>query len=375
MKLLIAGDFSPRARGQHLLDSKSNFELFGDVKDLVSCYDYSIVNFETNISTEDSKPIQKYGPNLTTTPEAVELIKYLGFNVVTLANNHFYDYGDNAICNTLSILDKFAIHYVGGGRDVREASKTLFLQKNDESLAIINACEHEFSIAGEHHGGAYGIDVIQIYHDIQVAKTKADYVLVIIHGGHEHFQLPSLRMQDWYRFFIEVGADAVVNHHQHCFSGMELYQGKPIYYGLGNFFFDLPTQKKRTPWNEGILLDLEFSKDNITHRPIPFIQFENEPTINILGDYSDFLCKFERLNSIILDRVLLEKEISKFYAKTQRGFTCILEPYMGRIFRSAYYRKLLPSLISKNKILSLLNLTECESHIDRLKFNLKSRLK
>lgn len=52
-----------------------------------------------------------------------------------------------------------------------------------------------------------------------------------MHGGHEHYQLPSLRMQETYRFFIDAGADVVVNHHQHCFSGYEIYNNKYIFMG------------------------------------------------------------------------------------------------------------------------------------------------
>ena len=81
---------------------------------------------------------------------------------------------------------------------------------------------------------------IQQFYKIQEAKENADYVLVIVHGGIEHYQLPTSRMIETYRFFIDAGADAVVNHHQHCYSGYERYKSKPIIYGLGNLLFDNP---------------------------------------------------------------------------------------------------------------------------------------
>lgn len=375
MKLVIAGDLAPRARAQEMLDNNNYFGCFKDVKNILAGFDYAIVNFETNIPTPYSQPIEKNGPNLKTTPEVIDLIKYLGFNVVTLANNHFYDYGDDAVNNTISLLDRADIRHVGGGRNITEARKILFLKKDNETIALINACEHEFSIANDTHGGSYGIDPIKIYQDIKLAKEQADYIIVIIHGGHEHFQLPSLRMQEWYRFFIEVGADVVVNHHQHCFSGMEEYKGKPIYYGLGNFLFDLTTQNKRTSWNEGILLELEFSNKKIYHKPIPYIQFEKNPSIDIIQDTSDFIQRFEKLNSIISNRDELSKNIDNFYKKNRKGIYGIFQPYFGRILKSAYYRGFLPSLLSKKKQLAILNLTECESHLDRLRYNFRNRIK
>ena len=64
-------------------------------------------------------------------------------------------------------------------------------------------------------------------------------------------------MMETYRFFIEVGADAVVNHHQHCFSGYEIYKNKPIFYGLGNFSFDGIGSGDR--WSSGYIVTLNFS--------------------------------------------------------------------------------------------------------------------
>jgi len=375
MKIIIAGDFAPHARGQEMLNSKEYIGYFDEVRNILSSSDYAIVNFETNVSTSSSRPIKKNGPNLTTTPEAIEFIKYLGFKVVTLANNHFYDYGDDAVRNTLALLDNAQIGHVGGGENIYEASKILFLEKNRETVAIINACEHEFSIADESRGGSYGIDPVKIYHDIKLAKEKADYVLVIIHGGHEHYALPSLRMQDWYRFFIESGADAVVNHHQHCFSGMEIYRGKPIYYGIGNFFFDDKNQKNITSWNKGVLIRLEFYKDKIISSTIPYIQCAQAPSINMLRDTVNFNMEFDKLSSIIVNRNELLKHFQQYCINSKKYIFGIFEPYIGRILESAYSRGLLPSYLTTRKRLSIFNMIQCEAHLDKLRMTLKNSLK
>lgn len=375
MKLIIAGDFAPRARGQNLLNNKEYIGHFDNVKVLLSTSDYAIVNFETNVSTSDSKPIKKHGPNLTTTPEAIEFVKYLGFNVVTLANNHFYDFGDNAVRNTIDLFEKAKIRHVGGGENISEASNILYLKKNEETISVINACEHEFSIADESHGGSYGIDLIKICHDIKLARENADYVLVIIHGGHELYQLPSLRMQDWYRFFIEVGADAVVNHHQHCFSGMEVYNGKPIYYGLGNFYFDDKYQKSITSWNKGILLELEFSKEAIKTSTFPYVQCFKTPYIELVQDTDDFKHEFSRLSSIIANRNELSNCFYNYCLKYKKSTFGIFEPYIGKFLNSAYSRGLLPSFLTTKKRLAISNMINCEAHLDKLRINFENSLK
>lgn len=83
---------------------------------------------------------------------------------------------------------KYGIDTVGAGKNLKEASKVFYKQIGDQLLAVINCCEHEFSIATEHEAGANPLNLIQQYYQIKEAREKADNVLVIVHGGHEHFQ-------------------------------------------------------------------------------------------------------------------------------------------------------------------------------------------
>jgi poly-gamma-glutamate capsule biosynthesis protein CapA/YwtB (metallophosphatase superfamily) len=76
------------------------------------------------------------------------------------------------------------------------------------------------------------MDIIDNANQIKEAKATHDKVIVIVHGGHEYYNLPSPRMQKQYRFYADQGADFVVGHHTHCISGYEVYNGVPIYYSL-----------------------------------------------------------------------------------------------------------------------------------------------
>ena len=270
MKILIAGDFCPQNRVSQQID-KENYELvLGQVREVTTKADYSIVNFECPVTKGGEKPIMKQGPNLQCSSKGIEAVKWAGFDCVTLANNHFRDYGDEGVKNTIDVCMEIGIDAVGGGENLMEASAILYKQIGDHTLAIINCCEHEFSIATETQGGANPLNPIQQYYSIKEAKEKADYVLVIVHGGHEHWQLPSPRMQETYRFFVDAGADAVVNHHQHCYSGFEVYNNKPIFYGLGNFCFDWP-ERNSEKWNHGYMVCLDLNK-TIGFKIIPYKQ-------------------------------------------------------------------------------------------------------
>lgn len=370
MKVLIAGDFCPQKRAAKKIDQGEYNSVFGDIKSVVTRANYSIVNFECPVATRDEKPIFKHGPNLRCSEKGIEAIKWAGFDCVTLANNHFLDYGPEGVKNTLEACNKHGIDTLGGGMNLHDASKVLYKEFDGETLAIINCCEHEFSIATEKTAGSNPLNPIKQYYTIKDAKDKADYVLVIVHGGHELWQLPSPRMIEIYRFFVDAGADAVVNHHQHCYSGYEFYRDKPIFYGLGNFCFDKQNYYKGL-WEYGFLLSLSFGK-GVSFEIFPYEQCKYEPSIKPLEDSTVFFKSLQDLNGIITDRKRLIEITTDYYKKSLRSTRFTFEPYNGRVLSKLYSLGLLPNLLSKKKLLKIKNMMLCESHRDKLFFFLNN---
>lgn len=336
--------------------------------------DFSIVNFESPVIEEVFIPIRKNGPNLHTSAEAIEAVKYAGFNGVALANNHISDYGEQGLMKTVKCCRENGLEVVGVGEDIEEARAVLYYEKGGEKLAVINCCEHEFSIATEKKAGANPLNPIRIYYDIQDAKLKADYILVIVHGGHELYQLPSARMQETYRFFIDSGADAVVNHHQHCFSGYEEYYGKPIFYGLGNFCFDEDGNLDKN-WYDGYMVKIKFNKGGVKYELYPYIQCRENTSVKLLQNRIEFDKRIGSINKIIKDSQKLQTANEEYYLKSINDINTMYQPYMNRIFRKLFRLHLLPSFVSKRKILQILNYAECESHRDKQIFALKKMLR
>lgn len=298
-------------------------------------------------------------------------MKYAGFNMATLANNHFYDYGDDGVMQTLDACKTENIYVVGGGMTISEASKIFYKEIKGIKIAIINCCEHELSIATETSGGSNPFNPIQQYCAIQEAKQNAYIVIVIVHGGHEHYQLPSPRMKETYRFFIDAGADAVINHHQHCYTGYEVYKGKPIFYGLGNFCFDRGEQAPKF-WHEGYMVMLNINDDEINFDLIPYVQARKEPDINIISNRKEFYSEIARFNITIADDKQLKEEHLKWMDRTSKGYLLALEPYHGLILSGLYVRNLLSKFVNKKKALRIINYIQCESHLDRLKYMIKT---
>ena len=366
MKLIVAGDFSPKYRIKALIEERKADSLFDNIKPVIEASDYSIVNFETVVADESDKPIYKCGPNLSCTPQAIDLLKRVGFDCVTLANNHFRDFGDSAIYKSLALFNKQGIDYVGGGMNLSESQKVLIKNFGEVKVGVVNICESEFSIAKSDRAGCAPIDTYTNYIQIKEAKQKADKVIVIVHGGHEHFQYPSKRMKYLYRYFVEIGADAVINHHQHCCSGYELYNDSPIVYGLGNFLFDDP-KRRNSDWNNGYMVSMNIEKmTSIDIEILPYTQCNEDPAIVFLTDekLNAFKDSLSLINSIIQDDNALEKKMLSFMNSKKRAVIGALAPYSNDYVRAAAGRGWIPQFLSKSRVACLYNYLVCESQRD-----------
>lgn len=374
MKVLIAGDFAPVARLAKQIEGRCFSEVFSkELCGIIQSADFSFVNFESPIIENGYKPIAKCGPNLHCTPEAAAAVKYAGFTGVTLANNHIFDFGVDGLHKTVECCKSQGLDIVGVGDNLKEAGKILYLEREGKVLAVINCCEHEFSIATETEAGANPLNPIRQFYAIQDARKKADYIFVIVHGGHEHYQLPSPRMQETYRFFIDAGADAVINHHQHCYSGYEEYNGKPIFYGLGNFCFDTFPAEINSTWNYGYMLELTLEKDIIRYKLLPYCQYSKNSNVELIHDKRDFGIQIERLNGIIANTEKLRKCTNDYYSSTSDYLLNTYQPYGNRVLNKLFRMHLLPSLVSLKKFVMLYNYINCESHRDKQLFALKNK--
>lgn len=362
MKILVTGDFVPRHRVAAQVE-KGDYGCLDEVKHIVQGVDYAIVNFESPVVIRDAKPIEKTGPNLKCSEKALECITKAGFSCVTLANNHFRDYGQIGVEDTLNLCHDYNVDYVGGGSTLEEAKKTLHKTIKGERLAIINVCENEWSVATNDHGGANGLDIVSICHELQIAKENADYVLLIIHGGIELYNLPTPEMKKLYRFFAEMGADAIVNHHQHCYSGYEVYQGTPIFYGIGNFCFD--TEKQTGLWSSGYMVSIDTRSNEFELYPYVQATYESED-ISLIKDKKQFFEAIKKLNSIINDDKKLFAEYDYMITKTKPLWKSLLNPYQNKFLNRLVRWRILPSFIDKRRRNRLYNIVLCESHRGRL---------
>ena len=229
VKIALTGDFCPIGRINQAAERRIWTDLFPGIKTLFAKHDLVVMDLECPL-TEGGAPIIKTGPLLRAHPHAAELLAELGCDVAATANNHFMDFGWPGAQDTYRALAQNSIEWVGSGPTIDQASRPLIKQCGDAKVAVLNLTENEWSTTHDARPGCNPINYPRALKTINEARENADFVIVILHGGHEHYELPSPRMKQQFRFMIDAGADAVIGHHTHVISGFEIYRGKPVFY-------------------------------------------------------------------------------------------------------------------------------------------------
>ena len=179
-------------------------------------------------------------------PKRADILKQLGTDIVLLANNHVFDYGTDAFYDTLDTLENSGIAYVGAGRDLPEASAPCYFHFGNTTIAFVAATRAEKYILTP-EAGTDTPGVLRCYDPsafldvIAEAEKHADYVIANVHFGTEYSNYAETYQRQMARSMIDSGADAVIGSHAHVLQGIEFYQGCPIIYSLGNFWFNEKT--------------------------------------------------------------------------------------------------------------------------------------
>lgn len=359
--ILITGDFCPVNRTGEIIRENGSGSLLNDFLPAVKSAGLAVTNLECPL-TDSDLGIKKIGPLMRAPVSTANVLSDWGFDLVTLANNHIMDYGIQGISSTIRACSETNIGHVGAGENLINARQPYYCQIGNYRWAVLNFAENEFSTTHGNSPGANPLDLIENCRDIVKAKSMADLVLVIVHGGHEMFNLPSPRIKSTLRFFADAGASAVIQHHAHCYSGFELYNDVPIFYGLGNFIFDVPSERNPI-WNIGYAVEL-MPGTKLTFRVIPYEQSASRAGIRLLTGASeeDFYRNIEHLNAIIADDNRLNIEFDKYCRRVEKRYRAFLEPHSSGLLHFLRHRHLFPSLLSRRKERVYLNLYRCESH-------------
>ena len=360
--------------GADIVPTKSNCDSFskGIINEIIDKnlenklrqFDFRIFNLEVPF-TDKEAPIKKCGPNLIAPTSCINGIKKLGVNLFTLANNHIMDQDVQGLKSTINVLKENKIDYVGAGGNLGEATKPYIIEKNGKKVGVYACAEHEFSIAEENYPGANPFDPFESLDHIVALKEQCDYVIVLYHGGKEHYRYPSPYLQKACRKMCDKGADLVVCQHSHCVGCEEKYNNSTIVYGQGNFIFDAKSDEF---WNSSILISVSLIDDI----KIEYVPLEKENGIVKFAKNEDVLSDFYKRSEEINEDGFIEKKYAEFSEYMLQGYIYTM---CGTSFPFRILNKIcgyrLKKKISKKRVLAIQNYIECEAHRELLLKGLK----
>lgn len=359
MKIAFAGDmcFNYFDKNNIFFGKESIKTAMSEAADLFSNADFSMVNLENIFGVrEDNVPIVKTGPNLISNEKYIEYINSLSPTVVGLANNHTKDFGEKPMLDTIELLRENGYICIGAGENIERAYEPVILEKDGVKVSIIAVCENEFGVAEVSVSGTAGYNLTRVSKAIFSAKEAGTLPIIFFHGGNERNPFPSPDKVDLYRHFIDIGAASVIAMHTHCPQGYEMYNGKPIVYSMGNFFFNvMPNPDRLNTWFFGYVSELDISVSGVKLKVYPY-RFD-ESGIHFLKDSDNekFMQYLKDISEPISDPLKIKALFDSW---------CLTQGYIGTF---ATYKSDMPYDTTSEEAKELRNIFTCEAHNELIK--------
>jgi poly-gamma-glutamate capsule biosynthesis protein CapA/YwtB (metallophosphatase superfamily) len=213
--------------------------VFQKIASTLKTFDWLFGNLEGPVSDNRKKVCGSiYSFEIATS--VPQILKQNNFTVVSIANNHMFDYCYSGFEDTLKNLKAADLAYVGGGLDGDEAYYPKVFTVGNLKISVVAFSEFNeksMGAAGD-RGGVAIISPERVCTTVSRAKEMADLVVASFHFGEEYKAEPNSYQRRIAEKSIDCGADLVVGHHPHVIQPLEYYKEKPIVYSLGNFVFD-----------------------------------------------------------------------------------------------------------------------------------------
>lgn len=355
MKINIVGDFRAQNPNEVFFSPNLSAQL--------ARADFNIVNFEAPIEC-CAQQQHKSGPALAQPKGSARLLKSHGFNVFLLGNNHAMDYGQDGLRAT---IDAFSDAITVGGGAACEAFAMKVLTTEEVKIGVLSLVQHEFGVIDYYDegigvawiGSRYVEDIIRKAHE------EVDYLFVFPHAGLESVDAPLPCWRDQYKRFIDYGADGVFGSHPHAPQGWEEYNGKYIFYSLGNFYFD-GLGYDAPHWCNSLMVTLDIDVDKIGYVVnVQPIVFNNSG--NVAFDLSsETQNHIKYINNLLLDYEKYNRYISRICKDAYNDYRYgILRSICGTSLKVGfrYFARLMVlMLLNKSNEYFLLNVLRCETH-------------
>jgi len=201
-------------------------------------------------------------------PEKAKYLLDMGVDIVSIANNHTYDYGEISLLDTVATLTEMEMPYVGAGQNIEEASRPYFFETDGLRIGFLSATQIErlenpdTKGATEDSPGVFRcLDGTLLYEKVEETAKECDFLVVYVHWGSENTDELDWSQKDQALKLAQSGADLIIGDHSHCLQGIDVIEGVPVFYSLGNFLFSsktLDTCLVKAVIEEGKISKLQF---------------------------------------------------------------------------------------------------------------------
>lgn len=267
--------------------------IFKNVEPLVKKGDIAFGNLEAVVSDKgiDSSKMKPF--LMRAHPDTLKGLDFAGFNVLSLANNHSMQYGEDGLKETIDNLSKHHIRYVGVGSSLEDARRPLLFTIKGIKVAFLAYC-----LIPDKTAYISTSNPEEIYSDINKAKTIVDIVIVSMHWGDEFIEMPSPDQIQFAHRIIDSGANLILGHHPHILQGIEQYHNGLVAYSLGNFIFDL---NYLVELRSSVILECRLSKNGIVDYELHPVYIDKyyRPIVLNGEEKNRALLKLKRLSSIL----------------------------------------------------------------------------
>ncbi len=249
VKIIAVGDINlGRQTGQKILAGEINYP-FANISDYLKSADITFGNLESQLADlggETQSPTNEYrfaGP-----PTGADSLAAAGFDIISLANNHMWDYGKDHLLETIDNLERLGIKYTGASKTTENLYQPVVMEINGQKIAwfAVTAILNGYENAGAKDYVAWADDdrliaaIQQLRNPPPESSIGVNWIIVSMHRGVEYAATPSTPQIKFAHKVIDAGANVVIGHHPHVPEGIESYNNGIIFYSLGNFAFWQP---------------------------------------------------------------------------------------------------------------------------------------
>ncbi len=267
VELAFVGDIMlGRSLGERITRGEGE-TIFASVESTLQSADLAVGNLECAMGEGGVKAHKYY--TFLAPPQSAALLKNAGFDLLSLANNHSFDFGTEVFEQTMKLFDANGLGYVGAGFNEDQARTPVVFDVRGLRLAFLAYVEvpKEYIggfdpivwTAGPDTPGVSWADDEKIKQDLKSVDPDVDFTVVLFHFGDEGVDVPNPRQIQLSRMAIEYGADLIVGSHPHVLQSAEEYKGRWIFYSMGNFVFDEFSEKS----NRSAILWVQISRDTL----------------------------------------------------------------------------------------------------------------